>query len=129
MKRVTIRTGARLHFGLLDTEPPFGGIGAMVACPQTVVTVSASHQFRADRTIESRATLIAERFATFLGQTGLPEVSISAEQLSPQHVGFGSGTQLSLAIAECLCELFGIEPDFETLCRDIADRGKRSAVG
>ena len=129
MKRVTIRTGARLHFGLLDTKPPFGGIGAMVSQPQTVVTARESKEFSADSTIESRATQIAKRFTAFLGNSSLPTVAISTERLIPQHVGFGSGTQLSLAIAECLCELFGLELDFETLSRDIADRGKRSAVG
>ncbi|MEL7336659.1 MAG: hypothetical protein AAFN70_10710, partial [Planctomycetota bacterium] len=51
--------------------------------------------------------------------------------LPKAHVGLGSGTQLSLAIAAVLRHATGQTDAIDdlTLATDIADRGKRSAVG
>jgi beta-RFAP synthase len=46
----------------------------------------------------------------------------------PSHVGLGSGTQLALAVARALAELYGIESDARGLARAVG-RGKRSAIG
>ncbi|MDV6033649.1 MAG: beta-ribofuranosylaminobenzene 5'-phosphate synthase [Phycisphaera sp. RhM] len=128
-KRIRIETGARLHFGLLDTSPPFGGLGAMIDRPATVVELSAAEQWTVASGYQQRACRIAKRFCQAIGEGALPAVAIDVVKAAPPHRGFGSGTQLSLAIAEGLRQLTGQEMSDETLAVQIADRGKRSAVG
>ena len=128
-KRIRIETGARLHFGLLDTSPPFGGLGAMIDQPATVVELSAAEQWTVASGYQQRACPIAKRFCQATGQAALPAVAIDVVKAAPPHRGFGSGTQLSLAIAEGLRQFIGQEMPDETLAVQIAGRGKRSAVG
>lgn len=102
---VRITTAARLHFGLLDVGPPFGGCGVMIDRPETIVEAKASAKFSCisqdARSAEhqERAHAIAARFST--GRS-LPKVELRIIQAAPTHNGLGSGTQLSLAIAEAI---------------------------
>ncbi|QDV46460.1 homoserine kinase [Stieleria neptunia] len=128
-KRIRIETGARLHFGLLDTSPPFGGLGVMIDRPATIVELSAADQWTVASAFQKRACPIAKRLCQAIGQTSLPAVAIDVVSAAPPHRGFGSGTQLSLAIAEGLRQFTGQDISDETLAAEIADRGKRSAVG
>ena len=129
MKRAIIRTGARLHLGLLDTDAPFGGLGVMVNEPETIVQFTESNTLQLAPMIATRGTEIVQRFLQVTDQDHPPGVAIRAIQSAPAHCGFGSGTQLSMAIAEGLCRFVGIEPSFETLAHEMANRGRRSAVG
>ncbi|QEF96910.1 homoserine kinase [Stieleria maiorica] len=128
-KQIRIETGARLHFGLLDTAPPFGGLGAMIDQPATIVELSPADQWNVRRGDAQRIGRIAERFSRFIGQATLPAVAVDVINAAPPHRGFGSGTQLSLAIADGLRQFTGLAMSHETLAVQIADRGKRSAVG
>ena len=126
---VRITTGARLHFGLLSPKPPFGGIGVMLHQPATSIVCAPSDAFAVDRSIEPRALPIARRWSNHFGHSVLPAVEISVQSRAPAHCGFGSGTQLSLAIAEGIVRCLGKPDNAETLATKIADRGKRSRVG
>jgi beta-RFAP synthase len=129
LQNVRIETGARLHFGLLGTSAPFGGLGVMIDQPKTIVEIVRSDRFRVEPCVQERAVEIAKRFSRLSGQRTLPGVSIRALRLAPPHGGFGSGTQLSLAIADGLCQIFNVQIPCGQLASEIADRGKRSAVG
>ncbi len=122
-------TGSRLHFGLLDTMAPFGGVGVMVDFPETQLRVSPHGTFSPDTSIAERATQIATRLCQHVGHDHLPACRIHVVTRPPSHCGLGSGTQLSLAIAESLCEFLGVEMDPHVLAVEIAGRGKRSAIG
>lgn len=126
---IRIETGARLHFGLLDTSAPFGGLGVMIDQPATIVELSSADAFFADDAITDRALPIAKRICQTIGGESLPEVAIRVIQSAPQHCGFGSGTQLSLAIAEGLCRFVDRAFSPEVLAYELAQRGRRSAVG
>ncbi|QDT02888.1 hypothetical protein K227x_12670 [Rubripirellula lacrimiformis] len=126
---VRVITGARLHFGLLDTVAPFGGMGVMVDAPATEIRIAADGVFGASDTIATRATEIAHRLIDHIGGDALPTVRIEAMRLPPSHCGLGSGTQTSLAIAEALCCFLNLDLDPRSIAVDVADRGKRSAVG
>lgn len=126
---IRIETGARLHFGLLDTAPPFGGLGAMIDAPMTVVEVSPADEFEVDLGFRDRATAIAQRFSALTGRLTLPEARIRIVASAAPHTGFGSGTQLSLAIAEGLRHFDAARLSDEDLAVRVAGRGKRSAVG
>lgn len=126
---VVVSTGARLHFGLLDTAAPFGGVGVMVEQPVTTVALQRAEGFQCEGCAVRRVEAIVQRLRRRLDCNSEFGVSINVAGQPPAHSGFGSGTQLSLAIAEGLCELIGYRPGWTQLWRDLAARGKRSAVG
>ncbi len=126
---IRIETGARLHFGLLDTAPPFGGLGMMVDRPETVLLFEAAEQFALDEPLRRRGLPIAERLCGHLKRDAFPPVRVRAVKTAPAHCGYGSGTQLSLAIAEGLCRVIGADLAPAVLAAEIAQRGRRSAVG
>ncbi|MGB7345843.1 MAG: beta-ribofuranosylaminobenzene 5'-phosphate synthase [Pirellulaceae bacterium] len=125
---VRIVTGSRLHFGLLDTAPPFGGVGVMIDHPQTEVIVTPSETFACDDP-SSRTHDIANRLTEFLGLTNLPHCHVRVAQRATAHHGLGTGTQLALAVAEAMATFCGLDLPPEVLASKIASRGKRSAVG
>jgi len=128
-EELLIQTGARLHFGLLDTVAPFGGLGVMIAPPRNRLRFRAAESYRVDPVLADRAERIVHVFSARVGWQTLPPVEIVAEETAPVHSGYGSGTQLSLAIAEGLSLFFRRRLGPEELAQDIAGRGKRSAVG
>ena len=126
--KITISTGARLHFGLLDTAPPFGGIGVMIQQPQTRILVENSQQFDARGSGAERAFDVAKRFQEHFALAELPSCSIQILERPEPHSGLGTGTQLNMAVAEAITLVVGKQADSGTVHR-LADRGKRSAVG
>jgi beta-RFAP synthase len=132
-ERLTISTGARLHFGPLAVRaehgPDFGGLGLMVDRPGWVVCME-----RSDRDVVS-AGPETERIAGILNDCrsrsphGAEPVDIKIQRTIPSHAGFGSGTQLALAIGRGLAVL-NQEPDLSAveLARHTG-RGRRSAIG
>lgn len=130
-ERVRITTGARLHFGPLAVRarsgPDFGGLGVMVEHPRCVLTIAASDH---DRIVASHQSgRIRDAVAAYHRCCSAPACEIQLHECLPEHAGFGSGTQLALAIARGLAALGGeveIAPD--ELARR-SGRGKRSAIG
>jgi beta-ribofuranosylaminobenzene 5'-phosphate synthase len=109
--RIRIRTGARLHFGLLDmsgsTRRVDGGAGLYV---QGIgVTVEICHASEQQIHVPSGWRALAERVVLALGE----EVRAANFQMSlldtiPKHVGLGSGTQTALAMGTALSEYFNL---------------------
>jgi beta-RFAP synthase len=126
---VRIVTGSRLHFGLLDPATPFGGVGVMIQEPQTEVVVHFSESFRFSDPEADRIESIAARVAQMLGESQLPRCEVAISQRPLSHSGLGSGTQLSLALAESLACFFDVTVERERIVTEIAGRGQRSAVG
>jgi beta-RFAP synthase len=126
---VRVISGARLHFGLLDVTSPFGGIGVMINRPVTEVTIEPWARFECDPAWQRRIHPIARRAATAMGHDALPELRVRVTRRATPHNGLGSGTQLSMAVAEAICRASGYRCDAERLARLIAGRGQRSAVG
>jgi len=75
-------------------------------------------------------TGVAEAAARkFLTSYGLEAgANINVKQTIPQHVGLGSGTQLSLAVAAALAKLFGITASIRELAA-LTGRGSVSGIG
>jgi beta-RFAP synthase len=130
---VSVRTGSRLHFGLFNTQPPFGGVGLMIDEPQTTLRITAATAFDAATVDRQRLTEIARRFSEsyFAGQfaDNLPPCKIEVLSAADPHFGLGSGTQLALATAAGLASFFNTQTSRSDLIQRIALRGKRSAVG
>jgi beta-RFAP synthase len=125
---MTIESPARLHFGLIeiaDGEPnQFGGVGLTLAFPRTVLTVRTSDYWSIEnhsarqgleaedtaRRIEQVARRWIQSLPMNLSDGSLPNVSISVDQASPMHTGFGSGTQLAAATATLLKAFVEFDP-------------------
>lgn len=135
---VTVRTGARLHFGPLSFHPEhgrhFGGIGMMVNAPQLEV--------RAKHGTSPQTGPLADLVAT-ISQPGQipddapprPPVNVEVVQPLPRHAGLGSGTQQALAVAEAVFALhyspFSLPETLsnpQTLAA-LTRRGRRSGIG
>ncbi|MGL4550515.1 MAG: beta-ribofuranosylaminobenzene 5'-phosphate synthase family protein [Gemmataceae bacterium] len=110
-KRVV--AGSRLHFGLLALAGPrrFGGVGLMINAPRLVVRAEPADEWVAT----GRALEFARHFDA-------PH-RITVEEAPPEHCGFGTGTQLALAVGRAVSDL----PLAEVVAR--TRRGKRSAIG
>ena len=127
---IRVVTGSRLHFGLLNTVDPFGGVGLMIDHPETEVVVCGSREFQCSGPDSERVERIARRAMALSDRTGdLPTCRVEVKRWAPAHCGLGSGTQLSMAVAEAVCRWLDVRPTANTLARVVATRGKRSAVG
>jgi beta-RFAP synthase len=136
---VEVRTGARLHIGLLSTghRGRLGGIGMMIDRPGVALRACIADQDRIDADDEAR-----QRIAAFLSRIreGLHSIepegrrdefsrrsySIEVSGLIPAHCGFGSGTQLAFAVSAAVGGLLGFKVP---VTHTFLGRGERSTVG
>ncbi|GAA5510821.1 hypothetical protein Rcae01_06331 [Novipirellula caenicola] len=122
-------TGSRLHFGLLDTAKPFGGVGVMVDDPITEVVARRADAFQGPLVAADRVRGVAERYRQQFQLDALPACQIEIVRRPPAHTGLGTGTQLAMAVAEAISQLLHPERTDPRTAFRIADRGRRSAVG
>ncbi len=128
--RVTVEAPARLHFGILDLRGHlgrrFGGIGAAIPTPSVRLEVTPDERLTAEGPDAGRAQEFARRYLDATGVTSGAHLKV--ERTIPVHAGLGSGTQLALATARALAELYGQPSEPLTLARRVG-RGLRSAIG
>jgi beta-ribofuranosylaminobenzene 5'-phosphate synthase len=142
---VHIQAPSRLHFGMFSIRPidgrRFGGVGAMVGLPGLSMTLRRSERLEATGPLAARAILAARQaWAADPRRFSTPEPPCRIEILTapPEHVGLGTGTQLSMAVAAGIHALgndretrlpAASEPlDAPRLAR-LVGRGERSAIG
>ena len=127
---VFVEAAARLHFGVLDLRGAlgrrFGGLGAAVPHPSLLLEARPGSQITAQGPDSSRAAEFARRFLAYHRLDGGAHLVV--HRAIPAHSGLGSGTQLGLAVARALAELFGVPSDPPMLARAV-ERGRRSAIG
>lgn len=145
---IRIRTGSRLHFGLLSvsgrhTGPmkwqnqegdatlwrrQFGGVGLMVENPGVELSAEFADAWSAEGPLAERALQVAQMYCYF--EKIKDPVRIHIERTAPEHAGLGTGTQLCLAVARAIAELANISPYRQgSLSDPILCRGKRSGIG
>jgi len=128
--RVYVRTPARLHLGLIDLGGElgrvFGGIGVAINRPNVILEAESAQnlEFKGEKSEKLRpiVELLLKKYNIN------PQVSINVRQTIPEHVGLGSGTQLSLAVAVAVSMLFRLNVSVESLAR-LTGRGHVSGVG
>ena len=127
---VFVEAPARLHFGVLDLRGTlgrwFGGIGAAAPAPSLLVSASAADTLEVEGEDADRAAAFARELLAHYGVKGGARLCV--HRTLPAHVGLGSGTQLALAVARALTELYGVDTDAAGLARAVG-RGRRSAIG
>jgi beta-RFAP synthase len=134
---VRVRTGSRLHLGLLNPSGAagplrqFGGVGLMIEAPVVEVEALPAAAWSASGPDASRALEFVRRTADCLrqerGQT-LPPLRLDVIAAAPPHAGLGSGTQLALAAAHAATESWGVAAPVLDLAR-WTGRGLRSGLG
>ena len=127
---VRVEAPARLHFGFLDLHGGlgrrFGSIGLAIDEPSLALTARAAGHCAVTGPEAERVRGYVEAAAAHLGRGS--DVDITIERVIPAHAGFGSGTQLALAVAAAMARLnrATFEPDAFAAT---LDRGNRSGVG
>ncbi|MFX0077931.1 MAG: beta-ribofuranosylaminobenzene 5'-phosphate synthase family protein [Candidatus Hermodarchaeota archaeon] len=128
---VTIRATARLHLGFIDLHGGlgriFGSLGVSIDKPACVVEL----QRKKDGLVvtgeeKERVKELAEKLASHFGKD--KEFQLTVWESIPKHVGLGSGTQLSLAVATAIAMLYGKSLTVHQLSQ-IMGRGVVSGVG
>jgi beta-ribofuranosylaminobenzene 5'-phosphate synthase len=128
--QVKVAATARLHLGFLDMNGglgrKFGGLGLALDAPATRLTLIPAAHNCVDGPEQARATQLLEKAQAALAPQARHALTI--HEAIPAHSGFGSGTQLALAVAAALRRL-------EDLAQDAAadaalmSRGARSGLG
>lgn len=123
-------TPARLHLGIIDTCGDlgriYGSIGVAIDTPNVVLEAKASETLDATGVDRERTLKIAESFLKRFPKATCAAINIT--RTIPEHVGLGSGTQLSLAVGTAIARLSGLDLS----PRDVAaalGRGKISGIG
>ena len=128
--KVQVKTPARLHLGLIDMNGDlgrmFGGLGVGIDHPNIIVEAQNAENFSVTGQETELATILAKRF--FSAYKVQPKVHINVVQAFPSHIGLGSGTQFSLAIATALATLLDVEATIPELAVAMG-RARRTAVG
>ena len=127
---VRVSAPARLHLGFFDLHGglgrSFGSLGVAVEGLGTVVSARRACGLEVQGEQALRAREVAE---ALLRDAGLTDgVRLQVEQALPEHVGLGSGTQLSLAVGTALARLLRLPLDTRELAARL-DRGRRSGIG
>jgi beta-ribofuranosylaminobenzene 5'-phosphate synthase len=127
---VRVEAPARLHFGFLDLHGGlgrrFGSIGLAIDEPSLALTARRAAQLAVEGPEADRVRGYAEAAAAHLGRAA--NLAIAVKRVIPAHAGFGSGTQLALAVAAAMARLTGEPFAADTFAASL-DRGNRSGVG
>jgi beta-ribofuranosylaminobenzene 5'-phosphate synthase len=128
--KVYVKTSARLHLGLIDLGGAlgriFGGIGVAINQPNVILEAQLAQKLELKGEKTELLRPMVERFLENRQITS--KVSINVKQTIPEHVGLGSGTQLSLAVATAIAKLFDVNFSAESLAHETG-RGHVSGVG
>lgn len=127
---ISVIAPARLHMGFIDLSGSlgrhFGSIGVALNEHTTRLSVTTAEQ----RTITGPSAQRADQCLTMLCKAlnVSDKVAIDIESAIPEHVGLGSGTQMSLAIGSALNALYNLGLSVREIA-SVMDRGLRSGIG
>jgi beta-RFAP synthase len=128
--RVEVQAPARIHLGFLDLNGGlgrrFGSLGLTIDSLATRLSVTRGEGFHASGPGARRAESCARAFAADQGIEGGAQIRL--DQTIPEHVGLGSGTQLSLAVGTALERLCGRDSGSRRIAQALK-RGGRSGIG
>lgn len=140
-RHVFVEAPARLHFGMLDLGGSlgrrFGGIGAAVPVPSVLVsatraptlTVQAGARLGLDDATSQQAGAAYDAARRVLSHYGVASgAHVTVHRTIPAHRGLGSGTQIALATARSIAEIYDLPRNAAELAR-ATGRARRSAIG
>ena len=104
----------------------FGSIGVALEEISTRLTVYPADKPGAQGPQSSSALRNVESICSALKLSDA--VFVDVEQAIPDHVGLGSGTQMSLAVGMAISKFYGLDIPLREIA-SLADRGARSGIG
>lgn len=133
---VSVCAPGRLHLGFLDPSATlgrrFGSIGLVIDGFATEVELAGAPRdlLQADdAAAQAELDRAAAHLATLREHSGRREpLSLRLRRVLPAHAGFGSGTQLALAVGRAFARWHGLDIDTATLAQWLG-RGLRSGIG
>lgn len=128
---VSVQAPARLHLGFLDMHGglgrKFGSLGLSISEVETSLDAEYADDINITGPSSERAENYAEQVLTHFGIDG--GVKIKINSAIPEHAGLGSGTQLSLAVAMAIVNLYELPEQQASRLAAMLHRGARSGVG
>jgi len=128
--KITVIAPARLHMGFIDLSASlgrnFGSIGVALNEINTTIELSPANELCMLGIQSDRALSCLTQLCELLNVSN--KLQLDIKSLIPEHVGLGSGTQMSLAIGMGLSAYYNLGLQV----RDIAvltSRGARSGIG
>jgi beta-RFAP synthase len=129
---VQVKAPARLHLGFLDLNGNlgrrFGGLGLTLEGIATELEITQAGTLQVEGPASARVRARGYAASLIEALDLPPGVAIRIKRAIPDHIGLGSGTQLSLAVASGLLALYGIDMDLRKLA-GLLMRGTRSGIG
>ena len=135
---VIVSAPSRLHFGLFSigqTIPRrYGGVGMMVQQPTTRIEVARHSDWSAEGPDSAWTLKLAKRWFDLYRpllehHDRQTRIKIKTQSAGNRHVGLGSGTQHSMAIATALFRLFELPLPPVSEMAQAMGRAGRSAIG
>ncbi|MGJ0508981.1 MAG: beta-ribofuranosylaminobenzene 5'-phosphate synthase family protein [Methylocystis sp.] len=128
--QVSVTATARLHLGFLDMNGglgrKFGGLGLSLDAPATRLTLTRAAETQVEGPEETRAAQLLARAQAALAPGAAH--CLTLHEAIPAHSGFGSGTQLALAVAAAVRRLEDL-PNDAAADAALMSRGARSGLG
>ncbi|HEW93235.1 MAG TPA: GHMP kinase [Thermoprotei archaeon] len=127
--KVLIKTPSRIHLGFLDLRGDlgriYGSVGFAIKYPYTLISIQDSDKLEI-HSDDKRVFTYVKNIINYFKIT--PNFRVDVLKYIPAHVGLGSGTQLSLAVAYGISIYTGAQYSIEEAAK-ILGRGKRSGIG
>ncbi|MDX1519597.1 MAG: GHMP kinase [Gammaproteobacteria bacterium] len=130
VNQIRVKAPARLHMGFMDMHGGLGrSFGSLGLCLENLYT-SLSVRESGSLHVSGPGCERAQRYAGQILEHFAPgeAVEIQIERAIPEHMGLGSGTQLSLALGLAITQLKGIRVSIEDIACCLG-RGARSGIG
>ena len=128
--KIEIKTPSRLHFGIIDMRGDLGrihgSVGASIDYPNLTLIAENASKIQVKGSRSARIKEYTEKILNLYGLTG--GCSFEVTEDIPEHMGFGSGTQLALAIGTAISKLYDIEIDHSKIAV-VLGRSRRSGIG
>lgn len=128
MKAIEVETSARLHLGFynfLNNNIAYGSIGIAIDRPTIKVVIRKRGEIYVNNYTNEYVDDVIDTVFNILD---VPGAEVNIYSCIPRHVGLGSTTQLSLAIAYALTRLYGYNYSIQELAL-LLKRGYVSGIG
>jgi beta-ribofuranosylaminobenzene 5'-phosphate synthase len=127
---VTVSTPSRLHFGMIDMRGDLGrihgSVGVAIDRPRILLKASPSSQLHVKGLRAERVRACAETILRTYDVDGGANIELVSD--ISEHSGFGSGTQLALAVGTAISRIYSLGLTPEEIAVTLG-RSKRSGVG
>ncbi|MEE8354240.1 MAG: beta-ribofuranosylaminobenzene 5'-phosphate synthase family protein [Candidatus Bathyarchaeia archaeon] len=127
---MTVETPSRLHFSMIDMRGDLGrihgSVGVAIDSPRIALKAKKAPSIDVKGPRAGRVKAFAETLLAGSGISGGASIEVLSDIM--EHSGFGSGTQLALAVGTALSELYGLSLTAEEIASRL-NRSRRSGIG